>query len=97
MIESTPYDFNKQRSCVEKKTMGEHVARRTARIIQQNQGEPVGEIRAYPCQYGAHWHVGHVAMNFVEVDRTIILPDPEPADISLEEMQEWAESCRQSA
>lgn len=48
---------SKERACIEKHTYGRRSAHRAARILR-DQGE---HVHAYPCPWGAHWHVGHSA------------------------------------
>lgn len=43
-------------SCTRKRRLGEAAARRTARVLNQTQAEPV---HPYPCPHCRCWHVGH--------------------------------------
>lgn len=49
---------DKASACVAKRTYGRRAARRAARILRREHGE---HVRAYPCPWGGHWHVGHSA------------------------------------
>ncbi|PSO43570.1 hypothetical protein BRC20_01150 [Candidatus Saccharibacteria bacterium QS_8_54_8] len=82
-------------SCQDKQRVSEQEARRRARILNDQQFQPV---HAYPCSYCNTHHVGDydptIDEEVTDEEAKAALPEPNPVSISLEELYRWAQEAR---
>jgi hypothetical protein len=90
-MKKPPYES----SCQDKQRVSEYKARRRARILNDEQFQPV---HAYPCSYCMSHHVGDydptIDEEVTDEEAKEAFPEPNPVSISLEELYRWARQAR---